>query len=124
MTQGFEIRSHTVEVYDFNPFSSGAKNPQDQVLKVTVAGVPLSVQDSEIINMLNKFNVVIKSELLYEKIRNPVTKKMTSVLNGNRFVYIAPLSMGSFLPRISYCAGLKCRIYHFGQPLNKPVVEC
>lgn len=34
-------------------------------------------------------------------IRNPLTGKMTSVLNGNRFEYIVPVRT---LPRVSYCA--------------------
>lgn len=40
---------------------------------------------------------------------------MTCVLNGNRFVCIVLLPDGTFRPRVSYCAGRKCRIYHFGQ---------
>lgn len=35
------------------------------------------------------------------RIRNPLTGKMTSVLNGNRFEYIVPVRT---LPGVSYCA--------------------
>lgn len=96
-----------MSVYDSNPFSFGATNPRDPVLKVTVSGVPLSVQDTEIVSMLLNFNVELKSEIRYENIRNPVKGKMTSVLNGNRFVYIVPLPNGMYLPRVSYCAVLQ-----------------
>jgi hypothetical protein len=48
-----------------------------------VSGVPLSVDDHEILAMLKKLGANPKSDLQYEKIRNPVTKKMTGVLNGN-----------------------------------------
>lgn len=72
--------------YDFNPFSSGTTNLSDPVLKVTVSGVPLSVQDKEIVSMLLNFNVELKSEIRYKDIGNPVTGKMTRDLNGNRFV--------------------------------------
>ena len=49
---------------------------------------------------------------------------MTSVLNGNRFIYIEPLPEGKFLPRVSYCAGLRCNIYHWGQPKYKRKLLC
>lgn len=124
LREGFQFKNQTVSVYDSNPFSSGAMNPRDPVLKVTVSGVPLSVQDTEIVSMLLNFNVELKSEIRYENIRNPVTGKMTSVLNGNRFVYIVPLPDGIYLPRVSYCAGRKCRIYHFGQNKAKQEIKC
>lgn len=93
-----------LSVYDSNPFSSGATNSRDPVLTVTVAGVPLSIQDTEIVLILLNFNIELKSEIRYETIRNPVTGKKTSVLNGNWFVYTAPLPDGTYLPRVSYCA--------------------
>ena len=57
-------------------------------------------------------------------IRNPVTKKMTGFLNGNRFIYVKPLSDGMFLPRTATCAGLRCSIYHQGQPSTKRTPRC
>lgn len=75
-----------MSVYDFNPFSSGTTNLSDPVLKVTVSGVPLSVQDKEIVSMLLNFNVELNTEIRYKDIGNPVTGKMTRDLNGNRFV--------------------------------------
>jgi ribA/ribD-fused uncharacterized protein len=113
--EGFEIRSISAQVYDSNPYSTRAKNPKDVVLKITISGLPLSVDDSAIAEMLNSFDVYVKSEIKYEHIRHPVTHRMTSVLNGNRFLYIAPLSNNRSLPRNVTCAGLKCRLYHYGQ---------
>lgn len=121
--EGFEVRNITVQVYDSNPYSTGAKNPNDQVLKVTINGLPLSVDDSAVFEMLNNFGVTIKSDLKYENIRHPVTHRMTSVLNGNRFLYIAPLNNKS-LPRNVTCAGLKCRLFHYGQVTNSPKLQC
>lgn len=48
---------------------------------------------------------------------------MTSVLNGNRFLNIAPL-INKFLPRNVTCAGLKCRLYHCGEATNFPKSQC
>ena len=124
LVEGFELHGRTVNVFEFNPYSSGASSPNEKVLKVTVSGVPLSVDDKEIMKMLEKFDIKPKSDMKYENIRNPVTKKMTSVLNGNRFIYIEPLPEGKFLPKVSYCAGLRCNIYHWGQPKHKRNTVC
>ena len=85
-TEGFELRERNIQVYDDNPFTPGIGNPNENVLKVTVKGVPLSVEDSEVINMLEQFNVTLCSDIKYEKkIRDPTTHRMTEILDGNRF---------------------------------------
>ena len=122
--EGFEIRNITAPVYDSNPYSTGAASPNDAVLKVTISGLPLSVDDSAVMELLGKYDVTTKSELKYEKIRHPVTHRMTSVLNGNRFLYISPLADNKSLPRNVYCAGLKCRIFHRGHNKNRPKLQC
>ena len=47
LCEGFEIRNTNVRIYDTNPFSAGLSNPDEKVLKITVKGVPLSVDDGE-----------------------------------------------------------------------------
>lgn len=47
------MRNRQICVFDINPFSAGTNEPSDQVLKITVKGVYLSVDDDEIIKMLN-----------------------------------------------------------------------
>ena len=122
--EGFDLDSQHIRVYDSNPYSAGLTNPDDPVLKVTICGIPLSVDDSAVHEMLKKFEVSPKSEIKYEKIRDPTTNKMTNVLNGNRFLYIQPLGQNKTLPRFSYCAGLKCKIFHHGQNVEKPQITC
>ena len=63
--------------------------------------------------MLVKLGESPKSELKYEKIRN-----------GNRFIYVDPLTSKAYLDIYSYCAGLKCKILHRWQDPEKPVVAC
>ena len=82
------------------------------------------MDDSVVMELLGKYDVITKSDLKYEKIRHPVTHRMTSVLNGNRFLYIAPLTNNKSLPRNVYCAGLKCRLFHKGQNRNRPKLQC
>lgn len=122
--EGFDLNSQHVRVYDSNPYSSGLENPKDDALKITICGIPLSVDDSAIYDMLKKLGTRLKSEIKFEKIRNPTTHKMTNVLNGNRFVYVEPLEPEKALPRFSYCAGLKCKILHRGQNVEKSPITC
>ena len=77
VTEGFELRERNIQVYADNPFSTGIGNQNENVLKVTVKGVPLSVEDSTVRNMLEQFNVTLCSDIKYEKIRNPTTHRMT-----------------------------------------------
>ena len=66
--------------------------------------------------MLDKLNVKLTSKIMYEKRLDPETKRMTSVLNGTRFLVIEPLPDGKSLPKFNYCAGVQCKIFHFGKP--------
>lgn len=67
LAQGIDLRNTNIRVYDTNPYSAGISSPSENVLKITVKGVPLSVDDNEVIKMLNDFNVSFTSELKYEK---------------------------------------------------------
>ncbi|XP_062571631.1 uncharacterized protein LOC134254695 [Saccostrea cucullata] len=49
---------------------------------------------------------------------------MTSILNGTRFMFIEPLPDGKCLPRTNYCAGVQCKIFHFGQPKKTGNLVC
>ena len=124
LVHGFDLRNLHVKAFETNPYSAGTRSPTESVLKVTVKGVPLAVDDGEIIKMLKQFNITMTSDLKFEKIRHPVTRKMTGILNGNRFLYIKELPEGTFLPRTSYCAGLRCQIFHNGQPKVKKSPLC
>lgn len=87
-SRGVGFRNISVQVYDSNPYSTGTTGPGDKVLKVTICGLPLSVDDSAVFEMLDKFEINRKSEMKYENIRHPITHRMTNVLNGYRFLYI------------------------------------
>lgn len=96
-----------MQVYYSNPYSTGASGPDDKVMKITICGLPLSVDDSAVLEMLCKFDINIeniKSAIKYENIRHPITHRMTNVLNGNRFLYIVPLLSGKSLSHNAVCA--------------------
>lgn len=96
ISEGFELQIKTVAVFDNNPFSAGTEKPSEDVVKITVRGIPLSVDDTCIKNMLEKLGAIRTSDIKYEKIRNPNTFKMTEILNVNRFVYIKPMEIANF----------------------------
>ena len=121
---GFDLESRHINVFDTNPFAAGTEKPNETVVRVLVKGVPLSVEDECIKNMLQKMGAKLTSDLKFEKIRNPTTRKMTEILNGNRFAYMEPFTDGKFLPRTSLCAGIKCTVYHDGQPKNERKKLC
>ena len=98
-----------MSVFDTNPFSAGKENPNEEVVRVTIRGIPLSVEDSCtcITKTLEKLGTELISYFKYEKIHNPSTHQMTRILNGNRFIYMKKMASGKFLPKHSECAGSK-----------------
>lgn len=83
-----------------------------------------SVDDSGVLELLKKLEVKPTSKILSEKIRHPITNKMTSGLNGNRFLYIETLKEEKHLPTINYWAGLRCKLFYFGQPKSQRQLTC
>ena len=124
LVEGISIQNISVTLFDTNPYSSGNHDPTVKTLKIRLCGVPLSVDETAVVELMDKLGVKPKSKILYEKIRHPVTHKMTSVLNGNRFMYIEPLENGKTLPRVNYCAGVRCLLFHYGQPKIERKLIC
>lgn len=124
VVQGIELHNQNITVHDKNPFLTRSIKRPHELLKVTVSGVPLSVDNSEIENMLTKLGAKLKSKVEFDRIRNPHTREMTAVLNGKRSVHIEPLPENKSLPRKSYCSGRMCSIYHYGQPKVTPPKKC
>lgn len=85
LVQGIEISNISYQFYDTNPYTSGAKTADQETLKIRVCGLPLSVADTAVLEMLEKQGVKLVSKILYEKIRHPEKGRMTSILNGTRF---------------------------------------
>ena len=124
LSDGCKINNISLSFFETNPYSSRNHNPNEKTLKIRICGLPLSVSDISVLELLENLKLDLKSKILYEKIRHPVTKRMTSVLNGNRFVYVAPLSPGTSLDRVHHCAGLRCLIFHYGQPKHEKKFLC
>ena len=78
--------------------SADTSSPSEKVLKITTKGVPLSVDDAEILKMLGKFEVSLSSPIRNENIRNPTTRKMSCILNEN----------SGFSQVLTICMYMKC----------------
>ena len=124
LTRGIDINNVSFPFYDTNPYTSGATSASQKTLKIRICGLPLSVADSSVYELLDKLKVKLTSKILYEKIRHPDTKRMTSILNGTRFMYVEPLPEGKYLPRINHCGGIQCKLFHYGQPKRESNLLC
>lgn len=120
---GFELGSRSIQVFDTNPYSAGTENPNEKVIRVLIKGLPISVDDNCVSKMLEKHGAKLTSDIKLEKIRHPISHRMTDFHNGNRFVYMSPMD-GKFLPRTTTCAGLRCTIVHKGQPSRETKKQC
>ena len=96
LTRGIDINNVSFQFYDTNPYTSGATSAFQKTQKIRICGLPLSVADSAVHELLDKLKVKLTGKNLYEKIRHPDTKRMTSILNGTRFIYIEPLLVEVF----------------------------
>jgi ribA/ribD-fused uncharacterized protein len=120
---GFELGNRTIQVFDTNPYSAGTENPNEKVIRVLIKGLPISVDDDCVKKMLEKQGAKLTSDVKLEKIRHPVSHRMTDFHNGNRFVYMTPMD-GKFLPKTATCAGLRCTVSHKGQPIRENKKQC
>lgn len=68
LLQGIDVDDQQISVHDSNPYSTGLEAPDDKSLKITICGVPLSVHDSAVFEMLSILKVSPKTEMFYEKL--------------------------------------------------------
>ena len=110
ITQGLQIRSSVIPVYDTNPFT---KVHNEELTRVTIKDIPLSVGDDLIKTSLEKMKCELKGEILRQKLR--VNGRLVNCLNGDRVCYINPPAQP--LPRLFHVANIfRGRIFHAGQP--------
>ena len=66
LAEGFDFRNTSVTAFETNPFSAGTSSLSEEILKITIKGVLLSVDDGEILKMLENFEVSLTSQIRYE----------------------------------------------------------
>lgn len=75
LLQGIDVDDQHISVYDSNPYSTGLEAPDDKSLKITICGVPLSVDDSAVFEMLSKLKVSPKQKCIMKKLEILKPKK-------------------------------------------------
>ena len=105
------VKGKQVNLYDKNP--SMMFNQSDNIERVTVKDLPLSVANTEIEAFLLAKGIAPVSGVKYSKARDD-NGDLTNFKTGDRFVYVkGPIS--PLLPRKDDIADFKCRIFHDGQ---------
>ena len=119
LLSGFDYQGQKIPVYKQNPFRTGAQDPDDQLIRITIKDLPLSVNNQVIEDYLKQTGVTIVKSPEYARARDPDTHQLTSWFNGDRVMFTRELQ--SPLPRFVQLASFTCRVFHSGQ-VTKPVL--
>ena len=79
------MRGAKVPVFDKNPF---LREGNENVWKLTVKDIPLSVADSVIKHELEAMKCKVTGKIVRQRLR--VNRQLTNCLNGDRVLYIEP----------------------------------
>ena len=122
LINGITLRGCTVQAHDKNPYIVRENGQEVPVTKVWVSDIPLSCDGKDIETALVRLGCVLRSSLIFEKIRNK-DGKLTRFLTGRRFIFIN--TPAKPLERFLQIGGFNTRIYHKEQPKREPnQMEC
>ena len=109
------IDRKTVPLYEQNPFRTNQLTPNDQKDKLTIKGLPISVSNDEVVNLLQSKGAQLSTQVMFAHIRNE-HGSLTSFKNGDRYVYCQPFNPP--MPRQQRICGFYCAVYHHGKDTN------
>ncbi len=122
-SQGLSIDGLHVTVHNTNPFMTrsvgailnGEPYENKQWIKILIKDLRHSVSHEDVKHMFNEvFKLDITSQIRYSNYRDE-EGKLTSLLNGDRFVWVDPDKLKRPLPRNAQCGIWKCRLFHKNQ---------
>lgn len=67
LTAGIAMQNISLTVFDTNPFNSGNHDLTVNTLKVRLSGLPIYVDESAVVELLDKLGAKLKSQILYKK---------------------------------------------------------
>ena len=111
MRGSLTVKGRQVNLYDKNP--GLLYNQSDNIERVTVKDLPLSVANSEVEAYLLGKEIATVSAVKYSKARDD-NGDLTNFKTGDRFVFVKGPVL-PLLPRKDDIADFKCRIFHDGQ---------
>ena len=103
-----------VPLYDQDPFAFQQNSHKND--KLTIKGLPLPINNEEIVQFLKNNNIVLSSTVRFGLIREE-DGTLTSFKNGDRFVYVQPFDPP--MSRQQTIAGFKCAVIHHGKGQNQ-----
>ncbi len=124
LTNCIQLQGQQVPIYAENPFRTGAKEPNDIKVKITIKDMPLSKGNTAIQKFLEGKNIKVTSRIDYAKARDPETHQLSEWLNGDRICFAE--KMTTPLPRTAFVGDTRVRIFHDGQesPVDKLCTRC
>lgn len=122
VTQGIDVNGVNINVHEYNPFVNRAQKSENRNVRVNIKDLPISLPNDDVERLFLEFGLELKSDVKYGFIRDS-DGNLTTFKNGDRFAYVKKESIPTNgLPRFYYFGIYKCRIFHYGQPVNKK--EC
>lgn len=124
LTNSIQLDGQTVPVYAENPFRTGARDPDQQLTKLTIKDMPLSKGNTAIKRYLEGKGIKVTRNVEYAKARDPETHQLSEWLNGDRICFADTFNPP--LPRSIFIGDTKVRIFHDGQesPTEKLCTNC
>lgn len=118
ITSGLNIRDACIAVFDTNPFLPGGN---ENLLRLTVKDIPLSVDNSVIVDELEKRKYKVSGKVMFPKLR--VDGQLTNCLTGDRVIYIDRPPQP--VPRIMSFGIFRGKVFHANQiPKDHTSVVC
>lgn len=108
ITSGVHIRDTCVAVYDTNPFRPGES---ENLLRLTIKDIPLSVNNSVILDELEKRKYKVSGKVTLQKLR--VDGLLTNCLTGDRVIFIERPTQP--LPRLMSFGIFRGKVFHANQ---------
>lgn len=124
VTNSVQLEGQTVPVYVDNPYRTGAHDPDQQIIKITIRDLPLSKGNDAIQRYLDGKGIKLTKAVEYGKIRDGDTHQLLPVLSGDRFCYAEQFTTP--IPRVVFIGDQKVRVFHQGQesPIEKLCTKC
>ena len=116
LIDGLELRGHTIQCLDKNPFIVRTGNGDSEVktTKLTIGNVPISFNNEDILQTIEKLGCKPQSKLYMERDRDE-RGRLTRWLTGRRFLYIEVPEQP--LPQRVDIGSFKATLFHYEQKL-------
>ncbi len=129
ISEGLSLEGKKVKIYSSNPLATGSikhithgSDTSIQMVKLLIKDLPESASNDDVRHMLcTVYKVTLTTTIKMGFYRDPDSKLVTTLENGDRFVWVHPDQVIKPIPRNAQCGIFPCRIFYRGQ---FPPQEC